>query len=141
MAVREVAEQTGIANFIFGALFIAFVIYITAKGELGTYLQMFFYSNPVSPTPATDASTAAVNALYAPTSGSQAAIASAVAANQPLTGSQAAIPNIAPGQNATLANSWLNGIFGVPSSIMNAIPNQQAPGTQPQTATGGIGLQ
>jgi hypothetical protein len=33
-------------NFIAGALFVAFVIYITAKGELGAYLQLLLYTPP-----------------------------------------------------------------------------------------------
>lgn len=28
------------SNFVFGALFVAFLVYITAKGELPTYLQL-----------------------------------------------------------------------------------------------------
>lgn len=28
------------SNFVFGALFVAFIVYITAKGELPTYLQL-----------------------------------------------------------------------------------------------------
>ena len=39
-------------NFVFGALLIAFVVYITAKGELATYLQMFFYTPPSTTAPA-----------------------------------------------------------------------------------------
>ena len=38
----------GFDNFIAGALFLAFVIYITAKGELPAYLQLFLYTPPGS---------------------------------------------------------------------------------------------
>jgi len=51
------------SNFIFGAILIAFIIYITAKGELGSYLQMFLYQPPApqkaqAQTPATGGSPA-----------------------------------------------------------------------------------
>jgi hypothetical protein len=41
----------GTANFAFGAMLIAFVVYVTAKGELGSYLQLFLYTPPAA-TPA-----------------------------------------------------------------------------------------
>jgi hypothetical protein len=66
-AVQNVA---GTANFAFGAILIAFLIYITAKGELGTYIQLFFYAAPEVPAasasaapPATSGVAGAVNSV------------------------------------------------------------------------------
>lgn len=62
------AASSGTANFAFGAIMLAFLIYITAKGELGTYLKLFFYAAPAVPTasgsaapPATGGVAGAVN--------------------------------------------------------------------------------
>jgi len=38
--------QEGTFGFLIGALMFAFVVYITAKGELPTYLQFFIYTPP-----------------------------------------------------------------------------------------------
>lgn len=39
----------GTANFTVAAIILAFIIYITAKGELQTYIQLFFYATPSVP--------------------------------------------------------------------------------------------
>jgi hypothetical protein len=38
----------GYDTYIAGAIFLAFVIFVTAKGELPAYLQLFLYSPPAS---------------------------------------------------------------------------------------------
>jgi hypothetical protein len=40
--------QEGTFAFLIGAIMFAFVVYITAKGELPTYLQFFIYTPPAS---------------------------------------------------------------------------------------------
>jgi hypothetical protein len=44
--------------------------------------------------------------------------------NPNAVGPSAANPAVAPGQSNTATNNFLNSIFGVPSSITNAVPNQ-----------------
>jgi len=38
-------------DFMIGAIVLMFVVFITAKGELATYIQLFFYVAPTSTTP------------------------------------------------------------------------------------------
>jgi len=43
----EVAKpQISIWNFAVGAIALAFIVYVTAKGELGTWIQLLFYTPP-----------------------------------------------------------------------------------------------
>jgi hypothetical protein len=42
--------SAGYWNFITGSIILMFIIYITAKGELSTYIQLFFYTPPTPPT-------------------------------------------------------------------------------------------
>jgi len=60
--VRTIHQHVGTENFAVGAIFLAFLVYITAKGELGTYLQLFFYAPPAAPAPgATNAAASSSN--------------------------------------------------------------------------------
>lgn len=45
----QAASLGGTANFAFGAIILAFIVYITAKGELAQYIQLFFYATPQVP--------------------------------------------------------------------------------------------
>jgi hypothetical protein len=39
----------GYWNFAAGAIILMYIVYITAKGELGSYIQLFFYTAPGTP--------------------------------------------------------------------------------------------
>lgn len=58
------AAPIGTANFAFGAIVLAFIVYITVKGELGTYLQLFLYTPPASAGAATSPATAAAGSNF-----------------------------------------------------------------------------
>jgi hypothetical protein len=94
----------GTANFAFGAIVFAFIVYITAKGELATYIKMFFYAAPQVPLTGAALTTSAQNAQ------TQSAIAGQ-------TGPTPVVPNVAPGQSSTITNNFLNGIFGPPAAF------------------------
>jgi hypothetical protein len=44
----SVSDASGFDNYVVGAMIIAFVIFVTARGELATYLQLFFYVPPAT---------------------------------------------------------------------------------------------
>lgn len=48
--ITAASAPSGTSNFAFGAIVIAFIIYIVAKGELSTYLQFFVYQPPAGST-------------------------------------------------------------------------------------------
>ena len=62
-AVQVTQPQTsgGVMNFAVGAMILAFIIYITAKGELGSYMQLLFYAAPIAPTAGATSATAGTN--------------------------------------------------------------------------------
>lgn len=45
-AADGIGATVGFDNFLFGAIVVAFIIYVTAKGELPTYLSLFLYTPP-----------------------------------------------------------------------------------------------
>ena len=63
-------------NFAAGAIAVLFIIYIPAKDELGTYLQMFLYTPPAGPMPTSSTPATVVGGALAGAGASGSAIMS-----------------------------------------------------------------
>lgn len=103
------AIDAGFDNFVVGSLFLAFIIFITAKGELSTYLQLFLYTPPAASTTTASAGTSAPNVVQNVTGTAAAASTGSLA---PIVQSGA---NIASG--ITQAGSLFNSLFGSSTSV------------------------
>ena len=47
----KIEPSSGVWNFAVGAIIVAFVIFITGRGELATWVGFFLYSPPPTPAP------------------------------------------------------------------------------------------
>jgi hypothetical protein len=112
----QAQAQSGNANFAFGAIILLFIAYITAKGELGTYLGFFIYSPSTNATP-------------------PAATATPVAPNT--TSNSPTSTPLSPSQPGSLTNNYFNWLNGSQPSInpnvQNVAPNPSQYNAPPST--------
>lgn len=109
-AARSVAQSTGIAqdNIIFAMVVFAFVVWITTKGELKTYLQFFTPgSNPASNALGIDETVTASSTGVAPAASAANPNPGLLGSNNPL-GAATANPSTAFGFLPALSGAWAN---------------------------------